>query len=173
MANRIYSNPRIATRADHLHVITLACLFVSLAMHGITAPAQEGAHGSAAHRHHLSAYIGGTTVNEGDHTGFTLGVDYEYVVNQQFGIGFVAEHAFDDVDATSVFAVIDLHLTEAAVLQVGPGIEFEGDEEFIVGRIGAYYELGFGSITAAPSLFFDYSGETTAIVYGLIIGRKF
>ena len=125
------------------------------------------------HRHHLSAIIGGTHVASENHDGFTIGLDYEYALNSRLGAGLVIERAEGAINATSVFFVADIHLTDQFVFQVGPGIEFASGEETAVARIGAYYEFELGEITVSPTASYDLSEEEGAIVYGLLIGRKF
>ncbi len=144
---------------------------------GLAAPAgaaaSEGEVHGDGHRHHVSLLIGGTTVPEADHTGVTYGIDYEYVLTHRFGVGVIVERAEGEIDATSVFAVTDIHLTPAFVLQLGPGVEFEGGEEIAVGRFGAYYEFDIGPITVAPTVSYDLSEKNDAVIYGILLGRKF
>ena len=130
-------------------------------------------HHKGEHRHHLSFLIGGTSVLQASHTGFTYGIDYEYVLTSRLGVGLIVERAEGDVDATSLFAVADIHVTDALVVQVGPGIEFEGGEEIAVGRFGAYYEFDAGPITISPTVSYDVSEKDDAIIFGILIGRKF
>ena len=125
------------------------------------------------HRHHFSVLLGGTTVPEADHTGFTYGVDYEYVLNRRLGVGFIVERAEGEIDATSVFAIADLHVTHSLVLQFGPGIEFEGGEEVAVGRFGGYYEFEVGDFTISPSVSYDLSEADDAVIFGVLFGKKF
>ena len=125
-------------------------------------------------RHHLSIFTGGSYIDEADETVFTLGIDYEYRVNPLLGLGFVAEQAFGELDATTLIAVADIHLWKGFVVQVGPGIEFVDDETFAVGRIGALYEVEFEhEITLSPQIHYDISGGEDAIVFGLAVGKSF
>jgi len=128
--------------------------------------------------HHLSVVIGGTNIPSANETAFTLGIDYEYRVNRRLGLGFVVEQAFDDIDATTLLAVADIHLWRGLALQVGPGVEFldEGEEHetFAIGRIGALYEIEFGEgYTISPQFHYDISSGEDAIVFGVAIGRAF
>ena len=124
--------------------------------------------------HHISAVIGGTHIPHEDETAFTLGVDYEYRLNQTLGLGFVAEHAFGPVDSTTLLAVADIHIAGGFAIQTGPGVEFVNDESFFVARLGALYELELGEhFTVSPQLHYDYSGHDDAIVFAIAIGRAF
>lgn len=124
--------------------------------------------------HHLSVIVGGSYIKEIDDTFFTLGVDYEYRVNELIGLGIVAEQTFGEVEATTLLAVSDIHLWRGLALQVGPGVEFVDGETFVVGRVGALYEIELEHhFTIAPQLHYDISGGEDAIVFGIGIGRAF
>lgn len=125
-------------------------------------------------RHHLSALIGGSYIDAADETVFTLGVDYEYRINPLLGVGFVAEQAFGDIDATTLLAVTDIHVWRGLAFQVGPGVEFVDDETLAVGRFGALYEIEFeGRFTISPQIHYDFSEGEDAVVFGIAIGRAF
>lgn len=144
-----------------------------LAAATLTSPATAQEAGRET-RHHLSAVIGGTHIPHEDETAFTLGIDYEYRLNQTLGLGFVAERAFGPVDATTMLAVADIHLGGGFAIQTGPGVEFVNDESFFVARLGALYELELGDdVTIAPQLHYDFSGHDDAIVFAIGIGRAF
>ncbi len=124
--------------------------------------------------HHLSVIVGGTYVDAADVTEFTLGIDYEYRLTELLGLGFVAEHAFGEIDATTLLAVADIHLFKGFALQVGPGVEITPDEEFAIGRFGMLYEFEIGHhFTLSPQLHFDLSSGEDAVVFGLAFGRTF
>lgn len=140
----------------------------------MTATADSEEHAHAAHRHHLSMFLGATTVSDDNHTGLTYGIDYEYVLSPRIGVGAIIERAEGEIDATSVIAILDIHVSERFVMQVGAGIEFEDDKQIAIGRVGAYYEFDLGdNIMLAPSLGYDISEEADAFVFGIMIGRKF
>lgn len=123
--------------------------------------------------HHLSVLVGGTTISEVDETATTIGLDYEYRVSDFVGLGMVAEQAFGRVDATTLLAVADLHLTKSFVVQTGPGIEFVDGEENFVARIGALYEFDLGDgLTFSPQIHYDISKED-ALVFGAAVGLSF
>lgn len=124
--------------------------------------------------HHLSAVIGGTHIPHEDETAFTLGLDYEYRLNQTWGLGFVAEHAFGPIDSTTLLAVADIHVAGGFAIQTGPGVEFVDDESFFVTRLGALYEFEIGEeFTLSPQLHYDFSTGDDAIVFGIAIGKAF
>lgn len=146
--------------------LLLAALFAA------PAAAQEAA--PEGKPHHLSVVIGGTHIPHEDETAFTLGVDYEYRLSKAVGLGFVAEHAFGEIDSTTLLAVADFHLTEGLAIQTGPGVEFVDDETFFVARLGILYEFEIGeAFTLAPQVHYDLSSGEDAIVFGIAIGRLF
>ncbi len=114
-----------------------------------------------------------TRVNGENETGFTLGLDYEYRLNQLLGLGVVVERAKGSVDATTVLAVADIHLWKGLALQVGPGFERVGGTTFFAGRLGLLYELELPSgFTISPQFHFDRSEKNSTVV-GLAIGKAF
>lgn len=156
------------------HILFRLFVGCAISFMPINAAAESKYESHSAHRHHVSIFTGGTAVFDDDHTGLTYGVDYEYVLSPRFGIGAIVERAEGDVDATSVIALIDIHISERLVFQAGPGIEFENDDEIVIGRIGAYYEFHLSdNITISPSLGYDISEKADALVFGVLVGRKF
>ena len=155
-----------------ISITVLLCFLPALAMAQIDVEYEED------RPHHLSVVVGGTNIPSADETAFTLGVDYEYRVNELIGVGAVVEYAFDDIDALTLLAVADVHLWRGLALQIGPGVEFvdEGEETetFAIGRIGALYELEFGEgYTISPQVHYDISSGEDAIVFGVALGLAF
>ena len=124
-------------------------------------------------KNHASVLIGGTYVPDADHTAFTLGLDLEHEITHRFGVGLVVEYAFEPIDATSLFAVVDVHLARGVVLQMGPGVEWVEHETYAVGRIGLFYEVEIGEFVVAPSVSYGISEGEDSLVFGAAIGTKF
>ncbi len=157
--------------------ITRSLGFITLL--AITAPAgaEGGSMISTPHLehgpHHLSLLLAGTDVSSED-PAFTIGGDYEYRLNDLIGVGAVIEHAFGELEATSVLAVVDIHIFRGLALQVGPGYEFSEKHDVFIGRVGALYEFEFGQYTLSPQLHYDiHDGVENAVVFGLAIGTYF
>ena len=136
-----------------------------------------GAKGNAHHwqstPHHLSALVGTTYTKECGNA-FTIGVDYEYRVSDFLGVGFVAEYAFEDLDAYTYLLVADLHITNNFIAQIGPGVEFHGSHKMEVARLGFLYEFEVLGVTISPQLHYDYHrNNKSAVVAGLAIGMSF
>lgn len=123
--------------------------------------------------HHFSVLTGGTNIIDEDLTAFTFGVDYEYRLNRLLGVGVVLEHAFGEIDATTILGVTDVHIWKGLVMQFGAGIEFIDEKEYFVGRIGTLYEFEFeGGFTFSPQVHYDISHKNS-LVFGTAIGLAF
>ena len=123
--------------------------------------------------HHLSALLGITYTRTWGNA-FTVGVDYEYRVNDFLGVGVVAEYAGEDFDAYTLILVADLHITNSAIVQIGPGVEFHGSHKMEVVRVGALYEMEMSGFTFSPQLHYDYHrNHKSALVAGFAIGFSF
>lgn len=124
--------------------------------------------------HHLSLLLGITGFASSGGTGLTFGVDYEYALTPSAGLGVVLERADGDIEATSLFAVADIHLTEQWVLQVGPGIEWGEEEDVGAFRLGGYFEMEVHEWTLSTTLAYDIAdGEDDTYVLGVLLGFKF
>ncbi|WP_334058727.1 hypothetical protein [Alteromonas sp. S005] len=135
--------------------------------------AKGNAHHWETSPHHLSALVGTTYTKECGNA-FTLGIDYEYRLSDFLGVGFVAEYAFEDLDAYTYLLVADLHITNNFIAQIGPGVEFHGSHKMEVARLGFLYEFEMSGITVSPQLHYDYHrNHKSAVVAGLAIGMSF
>ena len=122
---------------------------------------------------HLSVFLGNTEFS-GHGYGETVGIYYEYRVSPLLGLGSVVEYAFGSLDALTVLAVADVHLTEQFIVQLGPGYEYTSEHEFFVTRLGALYEFRYKGYTLSPQFHLDYhEGLGSSKVVGLAIGLDF
>ncbi|CAD5272264.1 conserved exported hypothetical protein [Alteromonas sp. 38] len=123
--------------------------------------------------HHFSALVGTTYTKECGNA-FTVGIDYEYRVTDFLGLGFVAEYAFEDLDAYTYLLVADLHITTNFIAQIGPGVEFHGSHKMEVVRLGFLYEFEVSGVSVSPQLHYDYHrNHKSAVVAGIAIGMSF
>ena len=141
-------------------------------------PAQTNAHESTGHHkpHHLSVLLANTQLlipGESDENGFTVGLDYEYRLNQRFGLGAVAEYAGGYLDATTVLGAVDVHVKAGLVIQLGVGVEFIEGTANELGRVGVLYEFEFGELTLSPQFHWDVTSAEDSLVFGLAFGRNF
>ena len=158
-----------------------AVLLAALSLQ-VTPAFAEAPHANAHHRndhpHHLSVFVGETEFEgDKDKSGFTLGIDYEYRVNDLIGLGTVAEYAYGDIDALTVLAVADIHITHRFIIQTGPGYEWvdnNSKDNSWVYRVGALYEFNLGRFTVSPQAHWDFHDATDdALVLGLAVGMAF
>ncbi len=159
---------RLARLAIALGSLATGSLGLAMPAH-----AQEEA-GEEEGPHHVSLVIAATDIRGEDESAFTLGLDYEYRLSQRLGVGFVAEHAFGEINSTTLIAAADVHLWQGFAVQLGPGVEFADGESFLMGRIGTVYEFELGSgFTFAPQVHYDFSDGEDAFVFGAAVGRAF
>lgn len=146
-------------------LLLLATIMSTKAM----AESEEGLHMP----YHLSVFLGDTHIDgEGDNP--TIGIDFEYRVNQLLGLGTVVEYAGGELHATTALAVADIHLHDGWVMQLGPGLEHRHHEEVFVSRVGFLYEFEMNHYTFSPQLHWDYhDGEENAVVAGFAVGFSF
>lgn len=135
--------------------------------------------------HHFSFFVAGTH-HEGEDA-WTLGLDYEYRVNALIGLGLIGEHAFEDVDSTTLLAVADIHVWRGLAIQTGFGVEFVNEEEeeeeherkekeveeLFVYRIGGLYEFEFGHYTVSPQVHYDATKDGHSVIFGVAVGFAF
>lgn len=156
-------------------------LFLLLASAGSLADEHHTSHETLSWQeygpHHLSLILGGTEVSD-EGTAETIGIDYEYRLNDYVGIGAVFEHAAGEINANTSLAVTDLHpFHNGFIVQLGLGIETRTSEELddiLVARAGMLYEFEYGRYTLSPQLHWDYHDEhPNAIVFAIAFGAAF
>jgi hypothetical protein len=133
----------------------------------------EGAEHSF-HRHHMALFIGNT--QEGDENGVSFGADYEYRVNQIFGIGGIVEYAGGEFEHWLGLVSMFIHPYGDWRIIMAPGVEFiKGEDEGdFVFRTGIGYQFHFGErYTIAPEFNVDFGEHETLFVYGISIGLGF
>ncbi|NKB35345.1 MAG: hypothetical protein GKR91_19780 [Pseudomonadales bacterium] len=147
-------------------------LVISLCQVSSIAYSEEADHGYHG-AHHFSVLSGETSVRgHGDYA--TLGIDYEYRLNQRYGIGFVIEHAFDDLEATTALAVANWHVYRGWVVQFGSGFEHYHDENIFTARTGVRYDFELSGFTLSPQVHWNYHEDHhNAVVAGIAIGFSF
>ena len=150
-----------------------AFIFVVLAPYSVHA--EVGAEGDGHHKskNHFSIISGSSVVPDHDLDAVTFGFDFERELTPHLGLGIVAEHAFGELDATSIFAVADVHVGRGLVLQLGPGVEFIDGKSLAVGRVGVFQELHLGEFVVAPSVSYDFTKEENTLVLGVALGTRF
>jgi len=144
----------------------LACLMLASACVSV-----DPEHDWREEPHHFSMLFSGTI--EEEESAPSIGLDYEYRASRFLGLGAVVEEAFEDIDATTVIGVADLHLTNQFIVQTGPGVEFVDDEEEFVYRLGVLYEFERDGYTLSPQIHHDWTSGEDAFVVGIALGFCF
>ena len=125
-----------------------------------------------SHKNVLSLFAG-VTHNGRRKNGAALGVAYERLLNESFGLGVIAEHTFGDADFT-VYAVALAYRIDRWKFYVAPGIE-DSDEhgtESLV-RLGAEYAFEAGTWEISPQLAVDFVDGDEVLILGVVFGKGF
>jgi hypothetical protein len=163
-----------------MHRILRAITLIACTALASEALAEEAHHGHEGlwrnHPHHASIVLGGTW--HGHEEAETIGIDYEYRLNQTLGLGAVLEYATDPLETTTFLVVADIHVWRGLAIQTGPGIEHieedhGHDEDLFVYRIGALYEVEYGNFTVSPQLHLDVTSENDSIIGAIAVGWAF
>ncbi|MEO1078432.1 MAG: hypothetical protein AAFY29_02680 [Pseudomonadota bacterium] len=138
-----------------------------------TCPAQEqGGHHSGAFEpgHVLGLFLGETS--EDRRGSFTLGLEYEYRISPELGLGLTAEHIGGDFD-TNVFVVPIARHYGPWKVYAGPGVERRDGENEGLLRVGVEYGFHFGDYEISPQIDFDWVDGERLFVVGVVFAREF
>ena len=149
-------------------------IWLTLLMWAVPVLASEGAgHGhDSFHKHHLAGFLGNTTNYKGKNA-FTYGLDYEYRLNQLWGLAALFDNAGDDIQTTVVAVGAMLHPVGGLRLQAAPGLDFHGSKEEFVIRFGVLYDFHLGNWTLGPATYLDVLEAKESLIFGLGFGRGF
>lgn len=132
--------------------------------------AQESEPEEYGYHRHVIAFFAGVAHQGARDNGLALGIEYEYRLNDRFGIGTLAEHTFGDMDAW-VYAVPFAYHQGPWKLYAAPGLEDgeHGSESML--RLGGEYGFEVGEWEIAPQIDVDLvDGEKTWVV-GVTFGK--
>lgn len=118
----------------------------------------------------------------------SYGVDLEYWFNNRWGVGlhndieletFIVERENNEFTERRfpIVTTLDLlyHLNSGIVFVIGPGLEFDITEQFMLFRIGVEYELELEHHwDLYPTIFYDMRADAfTTFTFGLGVGKRF
>ena len=138
--------------------------------------AQEEGHDSGHSGHtyeeNTVAFFVGLAKEGSRDNGLALGIEYEYRLNQAFGVGALAEHTFGDLDAWVLAVPFAFH-SGPWKFYVAPGIE-DGDagSESLL-RLGGEYGFHRGDWEISPQVDVDFVDGNEIYVIGVTFGRGF
>jgi hypothetical protein len=129
----------------------------------------ETSHG--LHKNVMSFFAGVTHAGRREN-GAALGVAYERIINESFGVGVFAEHTFGGGDFW-VYAVPFSYRTGHWKMFVAPGIEdgAHGTESLV--RLGAEYAFEVGSWEISPEFAVDFVDGEEVLILGVVFGKGF
>lgn len=145
-------------------LVVIATLHTSLVGLAI---AEEG-HG---HKHHASVFVGGTHTDHDD--GFTVGLEYEYRMQPEFGIGVLGEYANLDHDVWIVGLPFVFHPYQGLRLLAMPGVELTSDHEEFLVRLGVGYDIPAGDWVITPGFNVDFVDHEENLIFGIAFGKSF
>ncbi len=118
----------------------------------------------------------------------TWGIDYQYWINQKFGVGLkgdieIMEYVVEteeeiQLTRTNPFIISTVFLYNPftrGYFLMGPGIEFEENHNFFIIRFGAGYEFEIpGHWDFSPEILFDLKeGHIGSFTWGIGVGKRF
>ena len=118
----------------------------------------------------VGGFIGGA--HEGRDNGSVLGLVYERLLSESFGIGVIAEHTYGDFDF-SVFAVPFVYRTGPWRLFIAPGVEDSEHGTESLWRLGAGYAFEAGTLEVVPEFSVDFVNGEEVFVLGVVIAKVF
>ncbi len=130
---------------------------------------QEATH--EFHRNIVAGFVGVTHEGRRDN-GFALGIAYERLLTESFGIGVIAEHTFGDLDFW-VYAVPFAYRTGRWRLYIAPGVEDGKHSTESLVRLGAEYAFEVGALEIAPQLAVDFVDGEDVLVLGVVFAKGF
>ena len=164
-----------AVQQCYLLLISVCLLTMTFAPVALAEESHEsGDH--AFHRHHASLIAADTFDGHGKN-GLSVGADYEYRLNQWFGLGVALEYAGGDFEHILIGVPLFIHPNERWRLAVAAGGEIHKEEEehkpkrewIIRTGVGYQFPLGKG-YSISPEFNVDFSEHETLYVAGLSIG---
>lgn len=134
---------------------------------GFPSKAEERHH----HQHHVSLFLGGTHTDHDD--GFTGGLEYEYLLNNNFGIGVLGEYTHLDHDTWIVGIPLILHPYGGLRFVAMPGVEITDDHDEFLFRLGVGYDIPAGDWIITPAFNIDFVDNEENLVFGISLGKTF
>ena len=152
------------------------CLMLIIVLFSTAGFAQEGGHGSEHNSHPFEentvAFFVGVAKEGSRDNGLALGIEYEWRLNQAFGIGALAEYTSGDLDAWVLAVPFAFH-SGPWKFYAAPGIEDSdaGSESLL--RLGGEYGFHRGDWEISPQVDVDFVDGNEIYVIGVTFGRGF
>jgi opacity protein-like surface antigen len=179
--------------------LLLAALLCAAPAVTIAAEEDGDAHGDghSSHLHHVSLTVGAADNGHLDETGFSVGAEYRYALNERFAIGPMLDYTTYDHEETTLLVAALFWRPYAGRFQLfgGPGVEFvnaehqsthvtpvplsssvkaeDDDDSEFAWRLGAGYDVPVGKLSLTPLVSADFIDGHTTWVYGIALGYGF
>ena len=150
--------------------LTFAVLLLCTVSPSLTAAEPEHSN----HPHHLAGVVGVASHESRD--GRFLGLEYEYRLNEKWGIGGYYEQTFDGFDLEALGLMATYHPGQNWRLLGGIGGEgkLNTDKTKLLVRAAIAYDFHVGSVSLSPLLAIDWIEDNSYVVYlGLGVGFGF
>ena len=153
--------------------LLIAIVLLIMMAPGTTAAEEEheGHEGVHGHQHRLELFLGNTH-DEGE-DGFTVGIGYEYRLNEILGIGGLVEHVGGDLNEFIGAVPLFIHPYKGWIFILAPGFDYRQDRHDFLFRAGVAYEFEIGRWSITPAFNVDFVEGEEVLVYGLSFGYGF
>lgn len=153
-------------------LMSITLLLIMLPLHVVLAGEKEGTQKEDEEsRQALELFLGNT--HEDNEDGFTVGLTWEYRLQEIFGAGVFWEYAAGPFDKWAAALALFIHPYKGLRFVVAPGLEHnDGENEFLF-RTGVAYEFEIGRWSITPEFNVDFVDGEESYVYGLSFGRGF
>jgi len=154
----------------------LLAVFTSLLImtaSGVCMAEEEKASGEEYRPHSIAVFIGNTH-DEGENN-FTIGVGYEYRINQLLGIGGLFESVRGEEREWLFLVPFIFHPYQGWLFTLAPGFErnrHTKENEFAF-RVGAAYGFEIGRWAIVPEFNIDFVGSREVPVFGVSFAYAF
>lgn len=119
---------------------------------------------------HAQLYLGFTTNGS---TEFTLGGKFSrHEGDRGLALAGFTEIIFADNTEFLLGALLQYHMRGRLVLEAGPGVVFNGGNDFFF-RLGAGWAFRPVGLTVEPRVTLDFIHGGTTLGYGVALGRRF
>ncbi|EED34013.1 conserved hypothetical protein [gamma proteobacterium NOR5-3] len=145
---------------------------LATALHHDDAEAHSG-HSKLGFPHQTVGVFMGDTTATRRYQGLTLGLEYEYRINERFGVGAIFEHVGGDFHTNVAVLPVAIHRGPWKVY-AGPGIEDSEEEgSFFLVRLGLEYGFHFDAYEVSPQIDVDFVDGEHLFIFGVTIARPF
>lgn len=155
-------------------ILGLILMSVIIALNASAQEASEKPAVEAMERHNKPGLFVGNT-HDGSKNGLSIGLEYEYLLSQLFGLGAMVEYAGGDHNAWVLGVPFFLHPYAGWFLLLMPGVEIEDHENSFLVRAGVGYDFEIApKWSLAPEFNVDFiEGGDRKLIYGLTVAREF